>query len=101
MRFMQELGNNIHDARMAANITQAELAQKLGVAASCISQYESGVRTPNIERLSIISHVLDSSLDELVPYTKCEIPIDVAQMMIFDILEENDEEEDHEDSVGC
>lgn len=54
----REMGLKIKKARINANVTQAELAHRLGVTAQSISQYERGVKIPKIETLEKIANAL-------------------------------------------
>ncbi|MBR3020241.1 MAG: helix-turn-helix transcriptional regulator [Clostridia bacterium] len=45
-----DFGKKIADARMAANMTQQELAEKLFVSRELISKWENGLRRPNYGR---------------------------------------------------
>lgn len=91
--FADELSDNIRDARMAIGITQAELAQKVGVSNSCISQYETSKRMPSLETMSILSDIFNTSLDDLIPKSRWETPKDEGQTDIFDILDGDDDDE--------
>jgi len=53
-------------ARKAANMTQNELAEKLGVSYVVISQYENGVRNPKIETVKKLAVALNCSADKLL-----------------------------------
>lgn len=92
--FADELSGNIRSARQATGMTQAELAQKVGVTDSCISQYETSKRMPNLETMSILSDILNTSLDDLIPKSHWEIPKDENQTDIFDVLDEDDEDDE-------
>lgn len=48
-------------------MTQAELAQKVGLATITIRQYESGAREPKFDTLRKISQALDCELTDLIP----------------------------------
>lgn len=61
------IGECIRDARKAAGLTQNELADKSGVAAISIHQYEKGKRQPRLEQLLAIARALDIDLDSLIP----------------------------------
>lgn len=89
--FRTELAGNMRDARLASGMTQSELAQQIGVTMNCISQYENAKRMPNLETMSCISHVLDVSLDDVVPEVICMTTVDPCQTDIFDLIGENDE----------
>lgn len=59
------IGECIRIARKNAGLTQAQLAQKSGVAAISIHQYESGKRQPQLEQLIRISSALNLDLLEI------------------------------------
>lgn len=48
------IGTKIRDARLAMNLTQDELAKRIGVSKNAISNYENGVSTPKVELLCAI-----------------------------------------------
>ena len=50
------------------NITQAQLAVKLGISQPSINQYLTGRRFPKIETLSRIADVLGITINELIPF---------------------------------
>lgn len=53
------IGIKIKEARLAANMTQGELAKRIGVSKNAISNYENGVSTPKVELLCAIMKHLD------------------------------------------
>jgi predicted nucleotidyltransferase/DNA-binding XRE family transcriptional regulator len=55
----QELSRALHAARLAAGLTQAELATRVGTTQSAIARLESGVITPTVETLCRLADVLD------------------------------------------
>ena len=55
------VGERIRAARKSAGLTQAQLAEKSGVASISIHQYESGKRQPRIEQLKKIGSSCDWS----------------------------------------
>lgn len=57
---------NIRFYRKQLNITQGQLAEKLGGKKSLISNYENGYSTPDIVMLCKLADIFDISLDELV-----------------------------------
>ena len=48
---MVNFGNRLKTLRFKGNMTQAQLAQKLGLTKSMISAYESGLRMPSYDVL--------------------------------------------------
>ncbi len=61
--------------RKQQDLTQAEMAEKLGISRSTYTNYENGNRTPDFEVLERISNVLGCTLDELFGrnVTKCNV----------------------------
>lgn len=57
---------NLKDARKIANLTQKEVADKLGVVESCYANWEQGRTEPNIFMLRKLCEILDINLDELI-----------------------------------
>lgn len=57
---------NLKDARLKKNLSQKEVAEKIGVAKSTYSLYESGNREPNVDTIKKIADVLDVSADKLL-----------------------------------
>lgn len=66
-------GQRIRNARKKANMTQAELAQKLEIPFQSISQWERDVRKPKIESLRKIAKEVNCPITDLL--TEDEIPI--------------------------
>lgn len=60
------IGRNVKAARTRLDLTQNELAEKLGLDTLTISRLETGVQMPTIERLNEIAAVLQVSLSILV-----------------------------------
>lgn len=65
---MELLSERIKQARLLKNLSQKNLASKIGVSASAISQYESNAdfhTEPSIKKLIAISKALDVSIEWL------------------------------------
>lgn len=60
------LGKKIAELRKKNNLSQEELAEKVGVARQTISKWEIGDTTPDIKQVKIISKIFNISIDELV-----------------------------------
>ena len=61
-----EIGNNIKKYRKKAELTQKELAQKVGCAEITIRQYESNKREPKFETLCVIAKALSIPVGYLI-----------------------------------
>jgi|SRR5574344_268938 transcriptional regulator with XRE-family HTH domain len=55
------IGNRIRDARLAKNLTQEKLAEKLDVSIAYLSRLERGDTLINLKRLHQICSILDTS----------------------------------------
>lgn len=62
--------NNIRKYRNDKNITQKELANKLGITQQMMSNYEKGYSTPNINLAKKIANELDSDVENIFFDTK-------------------------------
>lgn len=56
----------IYKYRKEKGWTQRELAERLGVRSSTITQYETGVRKPDIVTLKKLAKILDCTTDQLL-----------------------------------
>ena len=63
---MHEIGLRISTLRKQRDMTQLELADKMGVSYQAVSGWERGSTMPDISRLPEISQVLGTSIDELL-----------------------------------
>lgn len=61
-----ELGSKLSICRQNMNMTQEELAGKLGVTPQAISMYERNVRMPDVSLLSQLCKILGVSADYLL-----------------------------------
>lgn len=61
-----EMGRRIRDLRTARELTQAELAEKVGCGTNHISYIETGSKLPSLQLLIDIVRELDTSFDYLL-----------------------------------
>ena len=61
-----EIGNKIMELRKKNNLSQEELAEKVGVTRQTISKWELGETAPDIKQAKRLSELFHVSLDELV-----------------------------------
>lgn len=66
---MMTTGQRIKSARKAVGITQAELADRLGISYVGVSQWENNLRNPKLETLQRIADALDVPVGELLGAT--------------------------------
>ncbi|MDO4740549.1 MAG: helix-turn-helix transcriptional regulator [Eubacteriales bacterium] len=78
------IGAFIRERRVEKGCTQAELAERLGVSAQAVSNWERGETTPDIALLPDLACILDCSVDTMLGGGKCigkyRRRITVAQM---------------------
>jgi len=60
------VGKNVRRLRIAAGLSQAELAERMGVDRSYVSGLEQGQRNPTVVTLWHIAKALGASLQDLV-----------------------------------
>ncbi len=64
-QFFVTMGERIAQLRKARNLTQAQLAEVLGVAQQTVQGYEAGSRRIPVSTLPVVADTLAVSLDEL------------------------------------
>ena len=62
----KKLGENLKKIRINKNITQTELAEKLGVDKSFVSNLENGKTNPTLSTITNIAQALEVSANELL-----------------------------------
>ncbi len=60
------LGEKLKQLRLEKNLTQKQLATRLGVAISAVSSYESDTRCPTFDTLINYAHIFHVSTDYLL-----------------------------------
>lgn len=63
-------GENLIELRKFNNMSQEELAEKIGVSRQTLSKYETSESLPDIEKCMAIAEVFGVTLDDLVNYKK-------------------------------
>lgn len=58
--------NAIKRARIMKELTQCELAKKLGVSSSAVSQWEEGITKPKVNRLKRLTDILEIPIEEIL-----------------------------------
>lgn len=64
--------DNLITLRKLHNISQGELAERVGISRQTLSKYETGESIPDIEKTKAIADVFGVSLDDLVNYDPTE-----------------------------
>ena len=65
MKGQNMFSQNLQKLRAEKNISQEQLADKIGVSRQSISAWESGKSSPELEKLIALSELFEISLDEL------------------------------------
>lgn len=60
------MGEKLKAARLAAGLTQGQLAEKVGCQQRDVSRWENGSREPRATTLKKLAQALGCSMDELV-----------------------------------
>ena len=63
---MKQIGKKITDLRKKHNMTQMELADKLGISFQAVSNWERGNTMPDISKLPELAAIFNISVDELL-----------------------------------
>ena len=63
------VGSKIKDYRKSFGLSQEELAKKIGVGKTTISNYEVGIRSPKKPQMIKLSEVFDVAIDDFFPQT--------------------------------
>lgn len=63
---MLDMGERLKQLRKNNNLTQKQVGQRIGVAISAVSSYESGVRYPTYESLVKLSRLYNVTTDYLI-----------------------------------
>ena len=71
-----KIGSRLREFREKKNITQAQIADRLGITQGAVSQWESGVTNPSISMISGLAEILDCTVDELLGIAKTPAPAD-------------------------
>lgn len=63
------LGENIRKFRKEVNLTQEELADKIGVTYQAVSKWENAQSAPDVSFLPMLADLFGCSIDDLFSYT--------------------------------
>ncbi|SHG16977.1 MULTISPECIES: helix-turn-helix domain-containing protein [Eubacteriales] len=90
------VGDKIREIRKEHNMTQEQLAQKIGVKRSVVSKYETGNIVPSIDQLYKIADVFSIWIGELLDNMTGDIIDNVikksAGAIVYGALQKEDEE---------
>lgn len=92
-----ELGKKIRQLRFKAQLTQEQLADKLGVTAQSVSKWENSVAMPDITLLPLIAEVFGASIDDMFDLSteqklnRIENRLDIEEELPQDVFWEYEE----------
>ncbi len=92
-----ELGKKIRQLRFKAQLTQEQLAERLGIGPQSVSKWETGVAMPDITTLPLLAEIFGVSIDDLFDLTaeqrlnRIENRMDVEEELPQDIFWEYEE----------
>lgn len=69
---MANFGSILKNLRLSRNITQGELAVKLGISRSAVGMYETGGREPDFEMMETIADIFNVDMDYLMGRSQVE-----------------------------
>jgi len=89
---MSDLGKRLQKVRTSLNLSQEDVAKKLSISRSAVSQIERGKRKVTSNELNLLSIVFGISTDELLKGRQAELPSQIFARR-FDELDETDQNE--------
>lgn len=73
------LGNRIKDIRISLNYDQKRFAKEIGATVSALSNWENGRNKPNMEKLSNIAKIGNTTVEELLNWSKNDVIIETIE----------------------
>ena len=70
---VKELGEKIRVARLSRSLTQAQLAESIGVKSSTVGMWENGKREPNLDMMEALADVFNVPVAYLVEAKESKI----------------------------
>lgn len=80
-------GKKLKELRKESHLTQAELAEKLGLESLQVSRYENGKVTPSVEAVAAIATVFNVSADHLIFDSAPRTNLKVTSTPVIDRLQ--------------
>lgn len=68
----KQIGKRLRCLRDSLSLSQAKLAELLGITQSCINRYENGQSTPSVDLLRKYADFFDVSMDYI--FARCDNP---------------------------
>lgn len=79
-----QIGEIIREYRKRKNMTQEEMANRLGVTTPAVNKWENGVSQPDIMLLAPIARLLDITIDTLLSFEE-ELTIEEINNIIYEV----------------
>ena len=64
--------DNLIELRKLNNLSQEDIAEKIGVSRQTLSKYETGESLPDIERCKQLADIFGVTMDDLISYEKTD-----------------------------
>ena len=77
-----EFGNLLYELRMKANLTQEELANKLGITNKAVSKWENGKAKPTTDMLKKLSILYNVPIEKLLSLRETEEKKEITKVVI-------------------
>ena len=71
------ISENLYSLRKIFEMTQEEVAEKIGVSRQALAKWENGDTLPDIEKCTLLAELYNVTLDELVTHSKGEYNLNV------------------------
>lgn len=75
------MSEQIKKLRRRKGLTQGQLGERIGVSQQVITNYERGLREPNLETLSKIAAVLGASFEQIVGAAPVEVEEETSRAL--------------------
>lgn len=83
------LNDNLVQLRKLQNMTQEDIADKVGVSRQTVAKWESGESVPDLEKSKLLADALGTSLDDLVNYEQKDslgLPVPPKGKYLFGVV---------------
>ena len=71
------IGENLYSLRKIHEMTQEEVAEKIGITRQALAKWENGDTLPDVEKCTLLAELYNVTLDELVTHSKEEFNLNV------------------------
>ena len=78
-----KIGKNIQKYRKERGLTQKDLAKKLQISNSSVSNWEQGINTPPIDRIIDICNALSISINELFDVNATSVKLSEEELRVI------------------